>query len=128
MAVTAHVLSLNAFGMPKVCNNVESIYTNLIYLIMLEKGKFLSHPDMGVDIRRRYRFNNDINLLNALQRDISNQVAQYLPELSVIDIAVTMKNEILGIIINTEKGAYSLEYNTTTNAMNASPTYELGDL
>ena len=128
MALSAHVLSLNPFGMPKVCDDVESAYTDIIYLIMLEKGKFQSHPDMGVDIRRRYRFNNDVNLLYHLQQDITNQISKYLPELALIDVAVNMKDEVLGIIINTETGAFGLEYNTTTDIMKASPTYELGDL
>ena len=128
MALSAHVLSLNPFGMPKVCNDVESAYTNIIYLILLEKGKFQTHPNMGVDIRRRYRFNNDANLLHHLQDDIAAQISQYLPELAMIDVAVNMKDEVLGIIINTETGSFALEYNTTSDIMQASPTHELGDL
>ncbi len=128
MAVTAHVLSLNTFGMPKVCNKVESIYTNLIYLILLEKGKFQTHPDMGVDIRRRYRFNSNANILYDLQQDISNQIERFLPSLSIIDISLSMKNNILIIMINTDDGAYALEYNTDTTVMNVLPSHQLSDL
>ena len=54
-----HVLSLNDFNMPKVFNESDSAYVLIIRLLLLKPGKFQSHPEMGVGIRRRYRFNND---------------------------------------------------------------------
>jgi hypothetical protein len=128
MAISAHVLSLNDFGMPKVCNSIESAYTNLVYLIMLEKGKFQSHPDMGCSIRSRYRHNNDANFLQNLQRDITSQIEQYLPELSMIEVAVNNKNGVLGIIINTEQGSYAISYNSTNGIIDAPATRLLEDL
>ena len=115
----AHLLSMDSFGMPKVAGQIESMYTYIVYLILLEKGKFQTHPDMGVDIRRKYRFNNDTNLLQTIQKDISNQISTYLPELGVIEVAVNMKNQILGIIINTEAGAYAITYDTTNGIIDA---------
>ena len=69
-----HVLSLNNFGMPKVFNDNDSAYVLIIRLILLEPGKFQSHPDMGVGIRSRYRFNNEENFLMNLQNDIKKQI------------------------------------------------------
>lgn len=124
----AHVLSKNDFGMPLVFNGTDAAYTKIVYLIMLEPGKFQSHPYMGVGIRSKYRHNNDINFLQNLQRDITNQIQMYLPELSMIDVSVNHKNEVLGIIINTEQGAYALAYNSSTDIMDAPATYVLDNL
>lgn len=121
-------LSLNNFGMPKVYENTDAMYLNLIRLILLEKGKNQSHPDMGVDIRRRYRFNNDENVLQNLQRDIANQIERFIPELSVLDVSVTLKSNTVGIIVNTNDGAYVLGYNMNNGNIDPSANYVLEDL
>lgn len=123
-----HVLSLNNFGMPKVFNDNDSAYVLIIRLILLEPGKFQSHPDMGVGIRSRYRFNNEENFLMNLQNDIKKQIDKYLPELSATDVTVTNNNKVLGIIINTAEGAYVVSYNTTTNVMEAAANHVLDEL
>ena len=123
-----HVLSLNNFGMPKVFNDNDSAYLLIIRLILLEPGKFQSHPDMGVGIRSRYRFNNEENFLMNLQNDIKKQIDKYLPELSATDVIVTNNNKVLGIIINTAEGAYVVSYNTTTNVMEAAANHVLDEL
>ena len=123
-----HVLSLNNFGMPKVFNDNDSVYVLIIRLILLEPGKFQSHPDMGVGIRSRYRFNNEENFLMNLQNDIKKQIDKYLPELSATDVIVTNNNKVLGIIINTAEGAYVVSYNTTTNVMEAAANHVLDEL
>ena len=123
-----HVLSLNNFGMPKVFNDNDSAYVLIIRLILLEPGKFQSHPDMGVGIRSRYRYNNEENFLMNLQNDIKKQIDKYLPELSATDVIVTNNNKVLGIIINTAEGAYVVSYNTTTNVMEAAANHVLDEL
>lgn len=124
----AHLLSLNNFGMPKVYSGTSAMYTKIVYLIMLEKGKFQSHPTMGVGIRSRYRHNNDINFLQNLQIDITNQIEAFLPELSMVDVSVNEKNNVLGIIINTSEGAYTMAYNSANDVMEAPATYVLDNL
>ena len=119
-----HVLSLNDFNMPKVFNESDSAYVLIIRLLLLEPGKFQSHPEMGVGIRSRYRFNNDVNL----QNDIKKQIDKYLPELSATDVTITSNNKVLGIIINTADGAYVVSYDTTTDVMQAAATHVLDEL
>ena len=123
-----NVLSLNNFGMPKVFNENDSAYVLIIRLLLLEPGKFQSHPDMGIGIRSRYRFNNDENFLMNLQNDIKKQIDKYLPELSATEVTLTTNNQILGIIINTAEGAYVVSYDTTNEVMKASATHVLNDL
>ena len=123
-----HVLSLNDFNMTKVFNESDSAYVLIIRLLLLEPGKFQSHPEMGVGIRSRYRFNNDENFLMNLQNDIKKQIDKYLPELSATDVTITSNNKVLGIIINTADGAYVVSYDTTTDVMQAAATHVLDEL
>ena len=43
-----HVLSLNDFNMPKVFNESDSAYVLIIRLLLLEPGKFQSHPEVDI--------------------------------------------------------------------------------
>lgn len=124
----AHVLSLNNFKMPKVFSASDSAYVHIIYLLLLDPGKFQSHPIMGVGLRSRYRFVNDDNFLQNLQTDITNQINTYLPELSIVDVSVNLRNSILGIIINTLTGTYALAYDADKDVMDAAATYVLEQL
>jgi hypothetical protein len=125
----AHVLSLNEFSKPKVFDNPsEAAYVNIIYLILCSKGRYQSHPDMGVGLRERYRYNNEDDLLNTLQQDITSQIEQYLPSLSLVDVSLTLRDGKLGIIIDTTEGIYVVAYDSIKDNMEAAATYILDDL
>lgn len=125
----AHLLSLDNFSKPKVLEASNAAYVNIIYLLLLSKGKYQSHPDMGVGLRERYRYNNDINFLSTLQSDIKNQISQYLPELSIVDVSVNMRSDhILGIIIDTNDGSYVMAYDSKSEKIDAAASYILNDL
>ena len=124
----AHVLSLNDFNMPKVFNASDSAYVYIIHIILLEPGKYQSHPNMGVGIRSRYRYNNDDNFLIDLQSDIAKQITTYLPELSDVSVSLTHNDHVLGIIIDTSTGTYVVAYNSIEDTMDAAATYVLDDL
>jgi len=124
----AHVLSLNEFNMPKVFNESDSAYVHIIQLIMLEPGKYQSHPTMGVGIKSRYRYNNEEGFLNNLKTDITNQINTFLPELAGVTISLTLKDNILGIIIDTSTGTYVVAYNSISETMEAAATYVLDQL
>lgn len=124
----AHVLSLNEFNMPKVFDESDSTYVHIIYLLLLEPGTFQSHPNMGVGLRSRYRYNNDENFLLDLKNSITNQISTYLPELTFVDISLSISNATLGIIIDTTNGAYVLAYNSEKDVMDASASYVLDQL
>lgn len=124
----AHLLSLNDFYKPKVLSAADAGYMHIIYLILLSKGKYQSHPDMGVGIRERYRYSNSDSLLIDLENDIKNQIEKYLPELQLINISLNIRNNVLGIIIDTTTGAYVLAYDRNKDTMDAAATYILNDL
>ena len=124
----AHVLSLNDFNMPKVFSASDSAYIHIIQLILLEPGKYQSHPNMGVGIRSKYRHNNEDNFLISLQSNIESQIASYLPELVDVSVTLTHNNHILGIIIDTSTGTYVVAYNSISDTMDAAATYVLDQL
>lgn len=117
----AHLLALNNFHMPKVYTDHNAHYMHIMYLLLLEKGKFQSHPDMGVDIRGRYRYNNDESMLYNLQEDIKYQIDTYLPEVSnVEEVTCTLNRDIhlLTIVIRTiDEDVYALRYNPVDNKL-----------
>ena len=122
-----HTLSLNDFNRPKVLTGNDAAYVAIIHLIYLEKGKFQSHPDMGVGIRSRYRFNSEENILDELQQDIRKQIEQYLPELGGTGVVCEEIDQgLIVITINTDNGGvYVLEYDiNTTNLTPAEHTLE----
>lgn len=124
-----HVLSLNDFNMPKVFDASNSIYVLIVRIILLEPGTFQSHPEMGIGIKSRYRYGTiDDAFLSTLKNDISKQLETYLPSLASTDIVLTVNGNTLGIIIDTEDGAYVLAYNSDTNILDTAATYVLDDL
>ena len=127
----AHVLSLNNFNMPKVFKNDSAEYINLVYLLLLEKGKFQSHPNMGVGLRSRYRYANSEDLLINLQMDIKNQAEQYLPSLQHIEnvsLGLIDKDKALGIIMETTNGIYAMSYDIAKNTITTADTHVLDEL
>ena len=123
-----HVLSINNFNMPKVYDKSDATYMLIVRLLLLEPGKFQSHPYMGIGLKSKYRYNNQEGFLQTLQKDIKNQISMYLPQLSFTDITLTIKDRILGIIINTNDGAYVVAYDNDKNAIDAAATYILDNL
>ena len=124
----AHVLSLNDFNMPKVFDASDSAYVHIIQLILLEPGKYQSHPNMGVGIRSKYRHNNEDNFLIDLKSDITSQITTYLPELVDVSVSITHNNHILGIIVDTSTGTYVVAYDSIADTMEAAATYVLDQL
>lgn len=124
----AHVLSLNDFSRPKVFNKADAEYVNIVYLMLLNKGTYQSHPNMGLGIRERYRFDNSENLLNDLRNDIRNQLTQFLPTINVTNVETILKDKTLGVIIYTISGVYVVAYDSDKDVIDVAADYILDDL
>ena len=124
----AHLLSLNEFSRPKVVDGNNALYTNLIYLILLQPGKFQSHPSMGVGLRERYRHSNSEDLLVRLSNDIKDQCERFLPEALIVDVELTVKDTKLGIILSSQNGTYVMAYDSNTGNIEPGATYVLDNL
>lgn len=124
----AHVLSLNDFSRPKVFDKADAEYVNIVYLMLLNKGTYQSHPNMGLGIRERYRFDNNENLLNDLRNDIRNQLTQFLPTINVTNVETILKDKTLGVIIYTISGVYVVAYDSDKDVIDVAADYILDDL
>jgi hypothetical protein len=126
-----HVLSLNDFNMPKVYEESDANYILIIRLLLLDPGKYQTHPTMGVGLKTKFRFADSANgnILSDLQSCIKTQISKFLPEISYRDITLTLDDNVLGIIIETnEGGSYVIGYDTETENIEAAASYVLDNL
>ena len=123
-------LGTDDLGLPKVrdMSRIETGVMNsailcIIRLILIEKGTYPDHPDLGVGIRSRYRFAFESELIS-LQNDIESQIAMYLPEVEPVTVTVSLENDRndilknkikISIIINETE--YLLSYDVTSNTI-----------
>lgn len=94
----------------------NSAVLTIIRLILMRKGQLEDHPEMGIDIRGRYRFSFDSELIQ-LSQEIQEQVAQYAPEFAPVDVMAIFRDKNgssaagveIAIVVNNV--AYTLLYN-----------------
>lgn len=123
-----YLLGMDDLNRPKVIdmtiikpNVMNSCILMIIRLILLRKGTYPDIPDMGIDIRGRYRFAFESEL-SMLQHEIQNQIETYLPEFLATEVIVQMrKGEKDGpkvvIQITVDGTTYELVYNISTNTI-----------
>lgn len=123
-----YLLGMDDLNRPKVIdmtiikpNVMNSCILMIIRLILLRKGTYPDIPDMGIDIRGRYRFAFESEL-SMLQHEIQNQIETYLPEFLATEVIVQMrKGEKDGpkvvIQITIDGTTYELVYNISTNTI-----------
>lgn len=122
-----YLLDLDDIGSPKVVDmtdirrgKLNSAATMIIRLLLLKKGTYPDFPNLGIDIRGRYRFMFSEEL-STLESELTDQIETYLPELlpitvsaEMITIPSTTANGILFNIISNEID-FVLLYNINKN-------------
>ena len=124
-----YLLDINDLNRPKVLD-MENIQTGtmnsaallIIRLLLLKKGSYPDFPDLGIDIRGRYRFAFEEELIT-LRNELEDQISTYLPELIPVDVEVSLyrpkdslENMILfSIIIRQVK--FEILYNVAANTI-----------
>ena len=99
---------------------LNSAATMIIRLLLLKKGTYPDFPNLGIDIRGRYRFMFSEEL-STLESELTDQIETYLTELlpitvsaEMITIPSTTANGILFNIISNEID-FVLLYNINKN-------------
>ena len=122
-----YLLELDDIGKPKVVDmtdirrgKLNSAATMIIRLLLLKMGTYQDFPNLGIDIRGRYRFMFSEEL-STLESELTDQIETYLPELlpitvsaEMITIPSTTANGILFNIISNEID-FVLLYNINKN-------------
>lgn len=119
--VTDYLLGLDDLQQPRVIDmsiiqpyQWNSAILLISRLILMRKGQLEDFPEMGIDIRARYRFSYETDLA-MLNQEIEDQVAQYLPEFAPIQVVSSFQQKdnegyiAIGIVIN--KIVYQVLYN-----------------
>lgn len=88
------VLSIDSFNNPLNLEDKEAIATIIIRLILLNPGTIQSHPKMGIGLTTRWRYCSE-EQLSDLEKEIKEQMATYIPSLSVNDVIVYYNNKYL---------------------------------
>lgn len=111
-----YTLSVNSYNRPLILEKEDAICAKLIEIILLEKGIYLTRPDMGLGIVSRYRF-SAADELETFKADLNSQIETYLPELIVTEIDVTMTDKIIKIVIIIDNVVYTLTFNNDTKTL-----------
>ena len=123
-----HLIGIDDIGRPKEIDMtiIESGVMNsavlmIIRLLLTRKGTYADIPDLGIDIRGRYRFAFEEEL-TSLENEIQQQMQTYLPEFSPVEVHALMRTgETDGpkvvIEITIDSTIYKLIYNVTTNTI-----------
>ena len=123
-----YLLGMDDLNRPKVIdmtiikpNVMNSCILMIIRLILLRKGTYPDIPDMGIDIRGRYRFAFESEL-SMLQHEIQNQIETYLPEFLATEVTEKKKKgekdgPKVVIQITVDGTTYELVYNISTNTI-----------
>lgn len=123
--VKEYLLTVNKFNEPKELKGENAVAMILLRLILMEKGLIQSHPDMGVDIIRRYRYAYEDTILQTLADDIKNQINTYVPELSTVEVEVDTADDELLLAIKTPTNNYvfmtNFDQNTVINLSDLNP-------
>lgn len=104
------LLSIDKFNNPKIIESIETDYTMVVRLIMLEPGTIKSHPDMGVGLVSNWRFCFE-DQIPELKEEIELQISKYLPQLLTQEVQLGYRDGVLVIGIVLKK--YTIEIGTS---------------
>ena len=125
--VTDYLLGLDDLQQPKKIDmsilrqdQWNSAILMITRLLLMKKGIYPDQPEMGIDIRGRYRFSFEEELYK-LQDELDEQINTYLPEFRPIEVyakyKVINKQRCIVIQVSISQGNYELIYNTDKNTI-----------
>jgi phage baseplate assembly protein W len=100
----------------------DKMKSELLHIIFTPKGQRYRMPDFGTDIVKYLFEPNDSETWDGLQREISEQVSKYLPNVTFGDIKILLDEEngnaaYAEIKYRVSKGSYEEENNIQVRIM-----------
>lgn len=123
-----HLIGIDDIGRPKEIDMtiiksgvMNSAILMIIRLLLTRKGTYADIPDLGIDLRGRYRFAFEEEL-TTLENEISQQMTTYLPEFSPVEVHALLRTgdtdgPKVVIEITIDATVYQLIYNVITNTI-----------
>lgn len=111
--IKEYALKTNSFKEPVTYEDNKAIGILILRLLILEPGKNILYPQMGVGLGTKYRYITDA-FIPDLESIIQNQINVYLPEYQVTNIKLSLSNtKILTINIYIQDELYVYTYDGT---------------
>ena len=82
-----YLLAVDNYNKPAKYTGKRAEYYAILKLILMNKGENQLFPDMGVGIRKKYRYMSEDDLPD-LEQDIHDQMSKYLPNLLIDTINI----------------------------------------
>lgn len=96
------------FNKPTIFNGKHAVAIKILILLMMKPGTDFLHPEMGIDIVGRYRYCDEDDL-DELQEEINNQLEAYLPNMNIVSVNVSMRDNDIVTKINIDDTVYTFK-------------------
>ena len=125
--VRDYLLGLDDLQQPRVIdmsiikpNEWNSAILMIARLILIIPGTYADHPEMGIDIKGRYRFAFEEEL-HQLSQELDDQIHRYLPDYNLVSVtAYSQVKELVHYIvidIQIDQITYRILYNVDENKL-----------
>ena len=125
--VRDYLLGLDDLQQPRVIdmsiikpNEWNSAILMIARLILIIPGTYADHPEMGIDIKGRYRFAFE-DELHQLSTELDEQIHTYLPDYNLVSVYAYHKEKKLVnyivIDIQIDQVTYRILYNVDENIL-----------
>lgn len=122
-----HLLGLDDLQQPRMIdmsiikpNEWNSAILMIARLILIVPGTYADHPELGIDIKGRYRFSFEEELYQ-LSQELDDQIHTYLPDFNLVSvIAYHEERQLVHYIvidIQIDQITYRILYNVDENKL-----------
>ena len=118
ISIHEYAFNVDEFENPKVYSDTDAIAILLSRLLLLEPGLFQSHPEMGVGLVSKYRYQLSDKLPD-LTADFRKQIEKYLPQFQGVEVNAYMVDSRCIITAKIDKYVYGFLYSQDTNELNS---------
>jgi phage baseplate assembly protein W len=106
--------SENGYFLDMTKSNKRAIKSDVMHLLLTNKGERFYSPDFGTDLRRYLFEPNVVSVQNDIRSEIQKAINKYIPNLKIDKLEVEpVKNEEHSVIVR-------LEYTVTNNTFTES--------
>lgn len=122
-----YLLGLDDLQQPRIIdmsiikpNEWNSAILMIARLVLMIPGTYADHPEMGIDIKGRYRFAFE-DELHQLSTELDEQIHRYLPDFNLVSVYAyhKQKNLVNYIVIDIQidQVTYRILYNVDENIL-----------
>lgn len=104
--VSEGLLSIDQYNKPMVLKDADAIAILLLRLLVMTPGTNYLHPEMGVNMRARYRYCSEDDMED-LNQEIITQINTYLPSYSTSSVNCEYQDGNIRVSINVDDTVFN---------------------